>query len=150
MSRKVLPLALVSAALAADAMAASARHFDVLASFTPPKKAGGVGTVAVTFRALEPDLKLNETPAPRLKLDLAQLVLEDKQPPPSGEVPVYDPLTAKYLDLAKPILFPAALLPAAPRGESLVKASVVFFYCSEREDWCRRGTAEVEIPVTVP
>jgi hypothetical protein len=30
-----------------------------------------------------------------------------------------------------------------------VKASVVYFYCSTREAWCRRGTVEVQIPVTV-
>ena len=146
MSRRTLVLAL----LPAVALAGPVRHFDVMASFTPPKKTGGVGAVAVTFRALDSDLKVNETPAPRLKLDLVQAVLVDKQPPPSGEAPVYDPLNAKYLDLAKPVLFPAALLPTAPVGENRVPATVVFFYCSEREDWCRRGTVEVEIPVTVP
>jgi hypothetical protein len=30
-----------------------------------------------------------------------------------------------------------------------VKASVVFFYCSSREAWCRRGSADVVIPVSV-
>lgn len=142
--------ALVLALLPAVALAGPLRHFDVTASFAPPKQVGGVGAVAVTFRALDPDVRINETPAPRLKLDLLQGVLLDKQPPASGETPAYDPLKVKYLDLAKPVLFPAAVLPTAPRGESLVKATVVFFYCSEREDWCRRGTAEVEIPVTVP
>jgi hypothetical protein len=147
MSRKTLVLALLpAAALAAGAL----RYFDVMATFAPPKKAGGVGAVAVTFRALDPDVRINEAPAPRLKLDLLQAVLADKQPPASGEAPAYDPLKVKYLDLAKPVLFPAAVLPTAPRGENLVKASVVYFYCSQREDWCRRGTAEVEIPVTVP
>jgi hypothetical protein len=147
MSRKTLVLAL----LPATALAGSASlYFDVTASFTPPKKAGGVGAVAVSFRALDPDVRVNEAPAPRLKLDLLQGVLADKQPPASGESPAYDPLKVKYLDLAKPVLFPAAVLPTAPRGESLVKGTVVFFYCSQREEWCRRGTAEVEIPVAVP
>ena len=53
------------------------------------------------------------------------------------------------MDLSRPVLFPVAIAPAAPRGEQLVKASVVFFYCSQREAWCRRGTADVEIPVNV-
>jgi hypothetical protein len=131
------------------AQAVSARHFDLAAEFSPAKKAGGPGSVEVSFRALDPDLRVNESPAPRLKLDLAQTVLVDKQPPPSGEVPVYDPLTAKYLDLSRPVRFPAAVSPTAPRGEHTVKASVVYFYCSQREAWCRRGTAEIEIPVTV-
>ncbi len=61
----------------------------------------------------------------------------------------YDPLTARYHDLATPVLFPVALAPTAPRGEQMVKARVVFFYCSQREAWCRRGVSEIEIPVVV-
>jgi hypothetical protein len=136
--------------LPATALAGPLRHFEVTASFTPPKKAGGVGAVAVTFHSLDPDVRINQVPAPRLQLDLLQTVLEDKQPPASGEAPDYDPLTARYVDLTKPILFPAAVAPKAPRGENLVPATVVFFYCSQREDWCRRGTAEIEIPVKLP
>jgi hypothetical protein len=145
-SRKSLVLVLLPAA----ALAGPLQHFEVTASFTPPKKAGGIGAVAVTFRALDPDVRVNESPAPRLKLDILQAVLVDKQPPASEGVPAYDPSNVRYLDLAKPVLFPVAVFPKAPRGENLVPASVVFFYCSEREDWCRRGTAEVEIPVKVP
>jgi hypothetical protein len=132
------------------------RHFSVVASFVPAKKPGGVANVAVSFRALDPDLRLNESPAPRLKLDLEQTVLVDKQPPPNGRsasggasVADYDPLTARYHDLATPVLFPVTIALTAPRGEQMVKASVVFFYCSQREAWCRRGVSEVEIPVVV-
>lgn len=140
---------LLAALVPAGALAASTRHFDVTASFNPPKKASAHGTVAVTFRALDPDVKVNETPAPRLKLDLAQAVLVDRQPPASSQVPDYDPLTARYLDLAKPVLFPVAIAPTAPRGEHEVRASVVYFYCSTREAWCRRGTVDVLFPVSV-
>jgi hypothetical protein len=145
MIRKTLALVLIPAA----AVALSARHFDVTATFVPAKKAAGSGAVAVTFRALDPDVKVNETPAPRLKLDLTQTVLEDRQAPASGQVPDYDPLTARYVDIAKPVLFPVAIAPTAPRGPQEVKASVVFFYCSTREAWCRRGTVDLLIPVTV-
>jgi hypothetical protein len=105
--------------------------------------------VAVTFRALDPDLKVNETPAPRLKLDLAQAVLVDRQAPAPAEVPDYDPLAARYLDTAKPVLFPVAVAPKAPRGTHEVAGSVVFFYCSIREAWCRRGSVDFTIPVPV-
>lgn len=125
------------------------RHFEVVASLVLAGGAGSDGAVAVSFRALDPDLQLNESPAPRLRLDLAQTVLLDRQPPAKGDVPDYDPLTARYLDLARPVLFPVALSPTAPKGQQAVKATVVYFYCSKREAWCRRGTAEVEIPVTV-
>jgi len=103
----------------------------------------------VSFQALDPDLRLNENPAPRLTLDALQAVLVDKQVRPAAGAPDYDPLKAKYLDLARPVLFPVAISPVAPKGEQQVKASVVFFYCSQREAWCRRGTADVLIPVSV-
>jgi len=131
------------------APAAPLRHFDVIADFVPARKAGAPASVAVTFRALDPDVKVNETPAPRLRLDLAQTVLVDKQAPSAGQVPDYDPLTARYLDLSRPVLFPVEIAPTAPRGEQEVKASVVYFYCSTREAWCRRGTVDVLIPVRV-
>jgi hypothetical protein len=129
--------------------ASPARHFEVAASFEPARKAGSDAAVAVTFRALDPDVHVNETPAPQLRLDLAQTVLEDRQPKAPTSVPPFDPLTAKYLDLEKPVRFPVAVAKAAPRGAHEVKASVVFFYCSSREAWCRRGSADVLIPVSV-
>jgi hypothetical protein len=131
-------------------LAAGPRHFDLLASWEPPATAGEGGAIAVFFRALDPDVKLNETPAPRLKLDLMDAVLVDRQPPAPRRVPVYDPLTAKYLDLDEPVRFPVALSPTAPRGSQAVQAEIVYFYCSVREAWCRRGTADVEITVAVP
>ncbi len=143
--RRILLVALVPAAT----LAAPARHFEVTAAFTPPRAASRDGAVAVTFLAVDPDLKVNENPAPRLKLDLAQTVLVDKQPPAANQVPDYDPLTTRYLDPAQPVLFPVAIAPAAPQGTHEVKASVVFFYCSTREAWCRRGSADISIPVTV-
>ena len=54
------------------ALASPARHFEVAASFEPARKAGANAAVAVTFRALDPDVHVNETPAPQLRLDLAQ------------------------------------------------------------------------------
>jgi len=146
MVRLFLSLLLVPTALAAGPQ----NHFDLLASFEPPETAGGDGAVAVTFRTLDPDVRLNETPAPRLKLDLTQDVLTDRQAPAPRRVPAYDPLTARYLDLAEPVRFPVAIAPTAPGGVQRVEAQVVFFYCSVREAWCRRGTADIDVEVTVP
>jgi hypothetical protein len=144
--RRVLPLL---ALLPAVALAAPPRHFELTASFLPARKADASASVAVTFQPLDPDVKVNETPAPRLALEDGQTVLVDRQPPVQGGVPDYDPLTARYVDLSRPVLFPVALAKGAPRGEHTVKANVVFFYCSQRESWCRRGKTEVTIPVTV-
>jgi hypothetical protein len=143
MIRRALLLALLPAA----AQAGPARHFDVTAAFAPAKKAGGSAAVVVTFRPLDPDVRVNETPAPRLRLDLTQAVLVDKQAPASSRVPDYDPIAAKYLDTARPVSFPVGIAPTAPKGAHEVKASVVYFYCSTREAWCRRGIADILIPV---
>jgi hypothetical protein len=43
-----------------------------------------------------------------------------------------------------------AFAAGAPKGDKTVKATVVYFYCSSREGWCRRGSADVEVPVSVP
>ena len=53
-------------------------------------------------------------------------------------------------DLAKPLRFPVAIAPKAPKGRQELTAKVVYFYCSKREGWCRRGTAEVEFTVEGP
>jgi hypothetical protein len=151
MSRALVLLAL----LPSVALAEGSRHFAVVASFLPARKPAAVAHVAVSFRALDPDLRLNESPAPRLNLDLEQTVLVDRQASANGRsesgsaAADYDPLTARYHDLAKPVLFPVAVAPTAPRGEQMVKARVVFFYCSQREAWCRRGESEIAIPVAV-
>jgi hypothetical protein len=131
------------------ALGPATRHFDVIGVFEPAKKAGREAAIAVTFRALDPDVKVNETPAPRLKLDLAQTLLEDRQPQAPHQVPDFDPATARYLDTSQPVRFPVALSRSATSGQHEVKASVVYFYCSTREAWCRRGSVEIQIPVTV-
>jgi hypothetical protein len=146
MRRLLLALVVVPAVLTAG----SNPHFDLLATFEAPRAPGEDGTVLVSFRALDPDLRLNETPAPRLRLELTETVLLDRQAPALRSAPAYDPLTAKYLDLAEPVRFPVAIAPTAPAGEQTVEAKVVFFYCSVRDSWCRRGTVTVDISVAVP
>ncbi len=121
----------------------------MIAVFEPAKKAGADAAIAVTFRALDPDLRVNETPAPRLKLDLGQTLLEDRQPQAPQHVPDFDPATARYLDTSQPVRFPVGLSNKAAKGDHEVKASLVYFYCSTREAWCRRGSVELVIPVTV-
>ncbi len=143
-------LALLLVMALPSAVSAGPPQFDLLGSFEPPGKPGEDAAVAVMFRALDPDLRLNETPAPRLKLDLTEPVLEDRQPPAPRRVPDYDPLTAKYIDIAEPVRFPVAIAPTAPGGVQRVEATVVYFYCSIREAWCRRGTARIDFTVAVP
>lgn len=133
-----LPLALLGAA------PGGSPHFDVSASFLAPAKRGGAASVAVTFVARDPDVNVNEDPPPRLKLDPSQRVLVDRQAPATTKPPAADDDHPRYLDLEHPVLFPVGIAPGAPKGSQAVKATVVYFYCSKREGWCRRGTAEVE------
>jgi hypothetical protein len=127
----------------------SVPYFELSASFEPAQRPGADAAVAVLFEPLDPDVHVNEVPPPQLRLDLAQTVLEDRQPKPKAEIPAFDPAQARYIDLQKPVRFKVALAKSAPRGRHDVKASVVFFYCSSREAWCRRGNVDVVIPVSV-
>ena len=144
--RAAFYVALASAVLAQ----AGPQHFNVSAAFVSGASRGADGAVAVRFAALDPDVRVNEEPAPRLKLDPVQAVLLDRQKPAMSRGESFDPEKARSLDLSVPVLFPVALSPRAPKGSHAVKASVTYFYCSKREGWCRKGTAEVDVPVQVP
>jgi len=129
--------------------ASAADYFGVSASFVPASRPGSDAAVTVTFAQRDPEVRINEDPAPRLKLDPQQAVLVDKQPPSKRGAPA-DLGKAKYLDTALPVAFPVALDPKAPRGAHSVEATVVYFYCSKRDGWCRKGSSPISIPVVVP
>lgn len=141
-------LALLSGVLAAPALAALAGTADVTvsASFVPPAK-GKDGAIRVSLLPKDPEVHVNEQPAPRLKLDPMQKLLLDKQPLPPSHAVVADPADAKYLDPLVPVSFPVAWAGAPPGAPQTITGSVVYFYCSKREGWCRRGSAEVEVEV---
>ena len=121
--------------------AGASPHFAISAEFRPGKTPGA-GEVAVTFAPKDPDVKINVTPPPRLKLDEGQKVLAEKAAPKRGGA-----ADEKYLDLTFPVMFPVSVLGSAPAAQT-VKGALTYYYCSHREGWCRKGTADVEIPVT--
>jgi hypothetical protein len=130
-------------------LAAPPQMFTLTASYEASAKRQGM--VAVQFKAIDPDVMVNEHPGPRLALDPAQTVLVNKQPPPAkGAAAAPDPTDGKYLDLTLPVVFPVELAGAAPKGDQAVKGKVTYFFCSKREGWCRKGTTEIEFPVKVP
>ena len=131
-------------------LGAAREYVTVSAAFVPAAKSGESAAIAVTFAPTDLEVHVNEEPAPRLKLDPAQKVLLDRQPPASTHGVAFDPDTAKYLDARTPVAFPVAWAPGALRGAQTVKASVTYFFCSKREGWCRKGTAEVDVPLNVP
>jgi hypothetical protein len=136
--------ALVVALLQAPAAPA---YVKVSASYLPP--ASGVDpAVAVTFAPADANIRVNEDPAPRLKLDGAQQVLAEK--PVARRPPAPAPGQPRYLDPSLPVTFPVKIDTRAARGEHTVKATVTYFYCSKSEGWCRKGTADVDVAVRVP
>jgi hypothetical protein len=137
----IVMLALLLAGPPAEPASGAGAHFDVSAKFQPTKSGG---EIAVTFAPKTPDVHVNVKPAPRLKLALDQKVLVDR--PASAEM---GKDAGPYLDAAWPVVFPVAVGPGTPPGTHDVRASVTYYYCSKREGWCRKGTAELEVPVTV-
>lgn len=114
-------------------------HFAVSAEFRPGKGAN-TGEVAVTFAPRDPDVNINATPPPQLKLDASQKVLAERPAPRRAAS------EEKYLDTTFPFLFPVAVL-GTLHGEQSVKGSVTYYYCSHRAGWCRKGVADLEFPV---
>jgi hypothetical protein len=112
-------------------------HFGVTAQFHATKD--GAGEVAVTFAPRNDDVRINTTPAPKLRLDTDQKVLSLKPEPKAA------PTDEKYLDVMFPVVFPVSVL-ATPAGQT-VKGSVTYYYCSHKQGWCRKGTALLDIPV---
>lgn len=136
---------LVAALVAAPALLSGpSRSFEVSAAYV--SRAGAQGEVAVSFTALDPDVRINRVPAPRLKLDPAQTLLV-VAPAPAEDRAAEGANKDKYLDVTWPVVFPVSLSSRAPKGGGMVKGTVTYFYCSKREGWCRKGTADVEFPL---
>ena len=60
------------------------------------------------------------------------------------------PKAQRFLDTKAPVGFPVALASGVEKGIHPVKGTVVYFYCSQREGWCRKGSAEISFNVDVP
>jgi hypothetical protein len=140
--------ALAAAAWMLLGVGSSGSYVTLSAEFVAPAKPGANAHVALTLTPRDGDVRVNEEPGPRLKLDAEEAVLADKQAPPP-RFTAYDPDTARYLDPAVPVHLPVAIKATAPRGKHTVKAKVTYFYCSKREGWCRKGNEDVEFPVEV-
>ena len=123
-------------------------HFDVTAAYEAPAKKGAPGAIVVEFRKKDPDVNINEDPAPRIKFAAGSPLVA---PPPrksSGAIP--DPANAHYLDLSRPVRFAVTVAADATKGAAAAKTTLSYFYCSKRENWCRKGTADFDLVVVVP
>jgi hypothetical protein len=66
------PLAAVLLALAPAAAMAMGEHFTLTAAYVPPAKPKAAASIAVTFIPADHDVKINQEPAPRIKLEPEQ------------------------------------------------------------------------------
>jgi len=128
--------------------ATTSQHFDVAAAYEASAKKGAPANIVVEFKKKDPDVNINEEPAARIKFAPGSPLEAPLPPKSSGEIP--DPAKAHYIDLSKPVRFPVTVAAGAARGLSTVKTTVSYFYCSKRENWCRKGTAEFDLAVVLP
>jgi hypothetical protein len=147
--RRMDPTAAVSLAIA-TLLASPPAFVDVHARFEPPASAGAEGAVVVTLTPVVSAVVVNEMPSPRLTLDPQQKVLVDRQPKKASGGASVDPEHTKALDPKVPVRFPVAIAADAARGTHAVKATVIYFFCSKAEGWCRKGKTEIELAVSVP
>jgi hypothetical protein len=119
-----------------------------MAAYEAPAKKGAPGAIVVEFKRKDPDVNINEDPAPRIKFAEGAPLIAPAPPKSAGLAP--DLATAHYLDLAKPVRFAVTASPNAAKGLSTVKTTVSYFYCSKRENWCRKGTSDFELSVVLP
>ncbi len=124
------------------------QHFEVTAAYEAPAKKGAPANLLFEFKQKDPDVYINEEPAPRIKFAAGAPLVAP--PPPKGSGVIPDPANVKYLDLAKPVRFAVTPAPDAAKGMSRVKTTLSYFYCSKRENWCRKGTADFELAVVLP
>jgi hypothetical protein len=139
---------LLQGALQMTPQATMSQHFDVSAAYEAPAKKGAPANIVVEFKKKDPDVNINEEPAARLKFAAGSPLVAP--PPPKGSGVIPDPANARYLDLSKPVRFPVTVAEGAAKGLSTVKTTVSYFYCSKRENWCRKGTAEFDLAVVLP
>jgi hypothetical protein len=144
----MMSVLLLQGALQMTASATPSQHFDVTAAYEAPAKKGAPANIVFEFKRKDPDVNINEDPAPRIKFSDGSPLVAPVPPKSSGLGP--DLANAHYLDLAKPVRFPVAVATNAARGLSTVKTTVSFFYCSKRENWCRKGTADFDLAVVLP
>jgi hypothetical protein len=102
----------------------------------------------VRFVPFAEGVRVNQDPAPRLRLETTGILL-DRQPPPRRTAPI-DPDFARYVEPSEAVRFPVALDPAAPRGRYVVRATVSYSYCSKTQGWCRKGSEPIEVLVSIP
>ena len=123
-------------------------HFEVSAAYEAPARKGAPANIVFEFKKKDPDVNINEDPAPRIKFAAGSPLLAPPSAKSTGAIP--DPASAHYIELSKPLRFPVTPAPDAAKGLSTVKTTLSYFYCSKRENWCRRGTADFDLAVVLP
>jgi hypothetical protein len=123
-----------------SALLVAASAVGVTASFVPAPRAGAPAVIEVRFAPADPEVHVNRFPPPRLDLEPMQDLIK------LAPAPAAKPGGEKYLGPSEPYRFPVIAKGGAPGAQS-VKGVVTYFYCSQREGWCRKGSNDVEVAV---
>ena len=127
----------------------TSQHFEVTAAYEAPAKKGAPAQprVRVQDRRTPTSTSTKSRPRASSSPPVARWSLPRRRRVP-GVIP--DPANVKYLDLSKPVRFAVTPAPNAAKGMSRVKTTLSYFYCSKRENWCRKGTADFDLAVVLP
>src|SRR5688500_10327033 len=90
-------------------------HFGLPAPFAPARR-DAPAEVAVQFRANDPGVKINEFPAPKLKLTSAPATVIPPATKAAAKSAPAPSEPGQYLDLTLPVTFPVTLEASAARG----------------------------------
>lgn len=102
--------------------------------------AGATGTIAFSFQPVD-GIHINLTPPLSFKLDTAGRAAL------SGDLVL--PKGAPYLNTSAPVLQRYVIPKDAAPGRIIVKGTLTYFYCSDKDGWCSKFKQPIEIALTV-
>lgn len=103
--------------------------------------ASTTGEIAFFFTP-EFDIHVNTTPA-------FELVLDKNSAFEAVDTPRYQKNNKDYLDTTKPIEFSFKVKKEIKPGKQLLKGSLRYFYCSDKEGWCNRYVQPIEVSIEI-
>lgn len=151
-----MPVIFAAAVLALSALTASAQ------STTTPAQASEPGpdvriSVSVLNDTLAPgassEIRILFTPAKGFHVNaVPAMALEfDSASPARADAGIVIPTDTAtgYLEATLPVRQPFTLPKRAGRGPATLEGTLIFYYCSDAEGWCRRERMRFVLPVVV-
>ena len=83
----VISALVLQGALQMTPQAMPSPHFEVLAAYEAPAKKGAPASIVFEFKKKDPDVNINEEPAPRIKFAAGSPLVAPPPPKSSGVIP---------------------------------------------------------------